>query len=114
MFKPNHQRFLKVKIKCLADESVIIRKEERRARGDLRRDLYLHRIGVVRSESRAALLAYAYLRGRPVESVEKNPRSGYLASRAYTRAHKIVKKFGTFEAFTGFREWATVTAETRA
>lgn len=84
------QSYLKIKIKSLAAEAMIIRHEERRVirhrrhlvgrQGDEKalaalnaeqEGLYLHRIRDVRGEARAAQLAYAYLRGRhPYAKVE--------------------------------------------
>ena len=64
--------FLKVKLKALAEEARIIRHEERK-RFKVReswvpirqqRELYLHRISVVRPEARATLAAYMIVRGR--------------------------------------------------
>lgn len=78
-------RELRVKIKSLAEEARIIRREERgcgksrarcrlpeaAAKLDLARcSLREHRVGVVRRESRYSLLAYAFLRGRPFRAVE--------------------------------------------
>ncbi len=89
-------RTLKIKIKVLAEEARIIRHEERRImRGarwckcreidtqantisDSRReflvehcDIHQHRVVDVRQEARAALLAYAFLRGRTLTSTER-------------------------------------------
>ena len=114
MFKTNHQRFLKVKIKSLAAESKIIRLEERKTRYVdtegisycLREELYQHRVGDVRQETRSALLAYAYLRGRSLCSTEKtSTRKDYTTYSVDHRAHKIVKKFGTKEAYDNFQSW---------
>ena len=65
--------YLKVKIKSLAEESKIIRKEEFRAKSnpELRRSLYEHRISPVGSESRATFIAYGFLRGRKYSEVER-------------------------------------------
>lgn len=101
MFKPYHQRFLKVKIKSLAEESKIIRHEEKRSSNVLRNELHNHRTWDVRRESRAALLAYTYLRGRPLSQVE-GPNRNTSVDR---RAQQIVKKFGTAEASKQFAEW---------
>ena len=59
---------LKVKIKSLAEEARIIRREERKL--DWKTDqakrfkLWVHRTFDIRREARATLIAYAYLRGR--------------------------------------------------
>ncbi len=67
--------YLRVKIKSLAAEARIIRTEEQRfPRGWRNNPTYFglrnHRTFDVRREARAALLAYAYLRGRLYSSVE--------------------------------------------
>jgi hypothetical protein len=68
--------YLRVKIKSLAEEARIIRHEEHRAsayhRGLLCAKLRDHRVKEVRPEARAALLAYAFLRGRPYTTVERS------------------------------------------
>ena len=79
---------MKVKIKSLAAEARIIRHDERKAlaHGRAAAKLQLssesydgyhtysslreHRISVVRTEARASVLAYAFIRGRPYRSVE--------------------------------------------
>lgn len=84
---------LRVKIKSLAVEATIIRKEERRAklRGD--RDTFwslrAHRTYDVRRESRASLLAYGYLRGIEYRKIERNCHD--LASR--DDIVRIIRKF---------------------
>lgn len=74
----DQRAYLKVKIKSLAEEAKIIRKEEKGPHSD--RDEYghsarqmglqLHRTGVVRREARHALLAYGFLRGRRYRQME--------------------------------------------
>lgn len=105
MFKENHRYFLKVKIKSLAEEARIIRFEEKKARRTaLLNELYLHRIIDVREECRAALLAYGYLRGKPLCKIEPR-RDKYTADHIDRRAHQIVKKFGTKAAYDNFNSW---------
>lgn len=105
MFKPYHQRFLKVKIKSLAEESRIIRREEWKSANTLRNRLHDHRTYDVRRESRASSIAYGYLRGKPLSVVEqKGKRSPAIDRRAYS----IVKKFGTSDASKAFEMWITV------
>lgn len=101
MFKTNHQRFLKVKIKSLAAESKIIRAEEKKSRKTLREELYHHRTRDVRRESRAAQLAYAYLRGKSLKDTEG--REGH--DDIDGRVGQIVKKFGTKAASDSFGSW---------
>lgn len=97
-------KMLKVKIKSLAAEAPMIRMEERRAKGRrlaeafvgrddaLREELYRHRLDVVRPEQRASLLAYAFLRGRPLATVEKKCRPGNEPD--WKRVGQLVEKFG--------------------
>jgi hypothetical protein len=89
---------LKVKIKSLAEEAKIIRAEEEKiVAGNsifwirTRTALRHHRINEVRKEARAALLAYAMIRGVPYHLVER-PKSRELDIKAVQR---IVDKFGT-------------------
>lgn len=109
---------LKVKVKSLAAEARIIRLEEHRAKGrrvatdakgsdkgdsrplfgfkgrhDAKREsLHRHRVRDVRSEARAALLAYAFIRGREYATVERpaadNPPD-------LKRVRQLVEKFGS-------------------
>jgi len=104
MFLCYHQRFLKIKIKSLIAEARIIKEQEKKAGPNLRDRLRHHRITVVRLEARASFLAYAYLRGRTLASVEGT--SGVTNLAAYERALRIVKKFGTTTAERGFDKWA--------
>ena len=85
---------LKVKIKTLAEESRIIRKEELKARNmarsnrafqdaikaegasELRYSLHYHRVVTVRKEARASQLAYGYLRGKKYSEIESSVREG--------------------------------------
>ncbi len=106
---------LKVKIKSLAAESRIIRMEELRQCGRTRVGLQLHRVVQVREESRASLLAYAYIRGRDyleVESSAKTPPD-------VTRVARLVRSFGprevaaldgdrAQEAYDSVHEWLRV------
>lgn len=62
----------KVKIKSLSVESLIIKKEEKKAKYlSTKTCLYRHRIDIVRREQRYTLLAYAYFRGKTYQSIEK-------------------------------------------
>lgn len=64
----------RVKIKSLAEEARIIRLEEKRCVGVSRDSdrgcLTDHRKRIVRNERRAALLAYAFVRGVPYQVIE--------------------------------------------
>lgn len=115
-------KMLKVKIKSLAAEAGDIRLEEQRAKGRrgakarrrnmgrgfvecdpaylvfkgrddvLRDELYRHRLDVVRPEQRASLLAYAFLRGRPLAAVEPKCLPGNEPD--WKRVGQLVLKFG--------------------
>ncbi len=89
-------KMLKVKIKSLAAEARIIRTEERRALsgrkpdGRLYGELRDHRRRDVRKEQRASLLAYAFLRGKPLSACE--PKSDTPPD--WGRVLSIALKFG--------------------
>lgn len=113
---------LKVKIKSLAAEAAIIRKEENKLKRSfkwgqahqkpsselstiqhLRQDLHVHRTIDVRIESRSALLAYAYLRNKTYLATEA---SKYIPDSVVLRVSQIVRKFGTDEVTpTTIRAW---------
>jgi len=105
-------KLLKVKIKSLAAEAQIIRLEERRAKQSkqytLLNELHNHRVGPVRAEARAALMAYGMIRGKTHDQIE--PRSESLLGEDYfntklvflddkeknhrTRVAQLLKKYG--------------------
>jgi len=116
-------RELRVKIKSLAEESRIIRKEERRCLGSLTRtvghdeqraalassyaSLRSHRVHEVRRETRYSLLAYALLRGRSVESTEPKCDKGRVDRE---KLASLVKRFGMMtetEAAKAVGDWLT-------
>lgn len=106
--------FLKVKIKSLAAEAAIIRREERKAikagrwhrwrdkQDQLNTDsekqvthyrrhgsLHHHRTVDVRSEARAAQIAYAFLRGRELRPMEGGMRN----APRWDRVIKLVQRY---------------------
>lgn len=103
----DRRRELRVKIKSLAEESRIIRREERRCRDSLSRtvghdeqraalassfvSLRAHRVNDVRRESRYALLSYALIRGRSYRSQEAKADPSKLDTDKLAR---MVKRFG--------------------
>jgi hypothetical protein len=116
-------RYLKVKIKSLAAEAQIIRKEERKAKSAYHYSkgkqglaerfvkdeseffgLRNHRKFDVRSESRAALVAYGYLRGKSYQAIEnpdeKNPPK-------WDRVFRLAEKYGGLTTNTEdkIKEW---------
>lgn len=112
--------YLKVKIKSLAEEARIIRKEEKRSKGDKREGLYFHRIRVVRREARHSLLAYGFIRGRKYRQIEatcKTPPDWSEVQRmvlkygveGYRKGFwlRVNKKVAEEELLKRFEEWKT-------
>ena len=90
--------YLKVKVKSLAEEAKIIRREEKRAKLlSIRIGLREHRIGIVRHEARHSHLAYGFLRGRAYLEIENK------ASEApdWAKVRKMVEKFGSHYSWLG-------------
>lgn len=108
---------LKVKIKSLAAEAAIIRKEERKAlqsgrwaNANRQNDdehfnlfdrLRRHRVGRVRSAARSAQLAYAFLSGRPYRTVEK------VGSRepSWKNVERVIHAFAPLADPVAFENW---------
>lgn len=88
---------LKVKIKHLAEEARIIRKEANAqyAAGNYQKgnDLTNHRKIVVRREARATLIAYQTIRGILYDSYEGNAKS----EPDWKAVERMVKKYGAEE-----------------
>jgi hypothetical protein len=88
--------YIKVKIKSLAAEAKIIRREESKARTHgnrrLRMGLADHRRGIVRTEARHALLAYGFLRGRPYKSMEAKCHPG--SAPDFKKVRTSIEKYG--------------------
>lgn len=90
---------MKVKIKSLAEEARIIRREEKDPRNiRLRSSLRGHRTWKIRRESRAALLAYGFLRGSSYNEMESNPHN----PPNWDRVRRLVKKYGVMPVWTGY------------
>ena len=89
---------LKVKIKHLAEEARIIRREANAqyAQGNYQKgnNLTDHRKGVVRREARATLIAYQTLRGIPREVYEPDAKT----EPDWKAVERMVKKYGPSEA----------------
>lgn len=88
--------YLKVKIKSLAEESRIIRQQERvwKRHDDIRNGLREHRTTDVRRESRYSLLAYAFIRGKAYLTHE-HPNS---TKPDIARVSKLAAKFSRLPA----------------
>ena len=88
------QAQLKIKIKSLAAEARIIRKEELKRKGKWSADasdLTAHRRYVLRPEARSAHIAYGLIRGR--EYYEMEPT--HITEPDWNRVKSLVKKYGT-------------------
>lgn len=96
---------LKVNIKSLAAEALINRAEARKLSGIDRHILNHHRKTDLRQEARAALIAYAYLRGKSYRAMEKEgsstPHWAYIRKKAQRFAN------GTYDE-AGFNVWAGI------
>lgn len=102
--------FLKVKIKSLAAESSIIRREaairKNRFGGQDAgfKSLQEHRRFDVRNESRSASLAYGFLRGRPYKAMEAK----CWTQPDWSRVEKLAIKYGgetSQEIKQRFQQW---------
>lgn len=98
----DRREMLRVKIKSLAAEAGIIRREEHRQRFDRRgrargfgpiaAELQWHRTGVVREEARLAHIAYALVRGRDADTIE--PNGPGLTAEQWKRVRAMLVKYG--------------------
>ena len=86
----DRREMLRVKVKSLAEESRIIRREELRTYGQLRFELWEHRVKDVRGESRCSGLAYGFIRGKTLEQME--PKSEKEPD--WKRVQALLKKYG--------------------
>ncbi|QIN95228.1 hypothetical protein DLP3_065 [Stenotrophomonas phage vB_SmaS_DLP_3] len=71
----DRREMLKVKLKYLAAEARAIRKEERKTHGQLREELYRHRIDIVRKVCRDTHIAYGIIRGKTIDQIEPSRKS---------------------------------------
>lgn len=96
--------FLKIKIKSLAAEAVIIRHHERRSLDhQIRSALREHRVGVVREECRATHLAYGFIRGKRRRLIEKQD---VIPPATIAKAEGMVKRYGRYDA-KAWTAWLT-------
>lgn len=109
--------YLKVKIKSLAAEAAIIRREERgcydKRPGTLWDGLNHHRRHDVRREARAALLAYGFLRGVAYSAIEGKSYAAMfnLPHPSTARVRDLVKKYGPPWAHERLDDWFAGKAE---
>lgn len=98
------QVYLKVKIKSLSEEARIIKREERKHRGEwsgIASGLQKHRRFEVRPESRSAQIAYAFMRGRSFCQVECNAKR----EPDWKRIKALVDKYDSYQHRQGFDSW---------
>lgn len=81
---------LRIKIKSLAAEAVIIRQEAQKTKGMVKWGLNQHRTDVVRDHSRHNLLAYGHLKGLEYCDMEKK----CYDSPDFKRVTELAKRFG--------------------
>lgn len=85
---------LKIKIKHLAEEARIIRREERKVHGMERWKLQHHRKTKVRDAARRTQVAYQILRGRDWQSCAILDSDGELAWFDRKAVERMVEKYG--------------------
>lgn len=91
----DRREMLRVKLKNLAQESKLIRREEQRARaGQLRDELALHRRGIVRTAARDTHLAYGFIKGRALIQMEHNCEHKDWSRPNWDAITKMVKRYG--------------------
>ena len=91
----DRREMLKVKVKSLAEEARIIRKEERKTKGYLREELNSHRRKEVRFAARTSYMAYGLIRGR---AIDKTERPGTMRNNGYWKAvQAMIVKYGPVE-----------------
>lgn len=90
----DERTYLKVKIKSLAEEARIIRKETKRAKSvSIKNGLRLHNIYVVRTEARHTHLAYGFLRGREYRTME--PKLVRAPEPDWDKVRRMVERYGS-------------------
>lgn len=85
---------LKIKLKSLAEESRIIRREELKYKHNIRKvaDLYDHRKHHVRPIARATHIAYGLLRGLEYNQIEPTSKT----TPHWGKVRSMVKKYSNF------------------
>jgi hypothetical protein len=102
----DRREMLRVKVKSLAAEARIIRREEQRSHGQLRQELHEHRAQYLRGIARSTHIAYGLIKGRTIEQMEPTRTS----EPDWDAIDKMLKKYGPKD-FTYRRANATVSAE---
>jgi len=106
--------YLRVKIKTLAAESQIIRKEmlKFRTTNPYYERLHHHRVDELRKEARASLIAYGFLNGLAYSEIEESSYEPPL----WGRVKQIVTKFGegnVNQLCVDLKEWSKTVRDNR-
>jgi hypothetical protein len=107
--------YLRVKIKSLAAESLIIKREmlKFRTTNPVYERLHQHRVVDVRKEARATIVAYGFLNGLAYHEIE----SASYEEPDWTRVSAMVAKYGTegtiAERATALKEWRQTKRDNR-
>lgn len=92
--------YLKIKLKSLAAEARIIRREEQKNEY-FRHGLRDHRKGIVRSVARDTQIAYGFLRGKDYKQIENNPKT----KPNWDSVKKMIEKYGVNRNDYSFDEY---------
>lgn len=95
----DRRELLKIKLKSLAAEARIIRREEQRSHGALREEMHLHRARYIRQIARNTHIAYGLIRGRTLEQIEPHAQT----EPDWTAIEKMIQKYGP-KGFTYVRQ----------
>lgn len=89
---------LKIKIKSLAEEAKMIKKEEKKKHPSfMLSELNQHRIFVVKKAIRESLIAYGFIRNREYSAIESNPQT----PPDWKEVERLVSKYGKAEYYDG-------------
>ena len=90
------REMLRVKVKSLAEEARIIRREASKTKGTLKLELQAHRRDVVRPAARVAHLALGFIKGRTLEQMERTRRRDppWIVAKRHEKVVKLCKKYG--------------------
>lgn len=91
----DRREMLRIKVKSLAEEARIIRREEQRTWGVLREELHHHRVVQVRRAARSAHLAYGLIKGRTLLQME--PISRASGAQDWPAIYKMVVRYGGYD-----------------
>ena len=86
----DRREMLRVKLKSLAAEARIIRREEQRTFGALRDELHRHRVDIVRKVARDTHIAYGLIRGKTIDQMEPTRKF----DPDWDAVNKMVAKYG--------------------